>query len=373
MVELAAGLIIFFAGGLAAFTALLAAFQKKNGTCHLFRILLYASLSLLLLEFYFTHFAGLIADMETHPGQTVFFLLIRLLKYSCGPLIYFYFAVLTEYKKITAAKILAHFIPQFIVWICAIVYFASSVLGWQSFAFLRTALWIVASAGFFHILVYMTATLVSYYHIEHSSDQKQARTLLIFSLAVTLFMGCVLCIYLLTGNHFIETAAPLAGSLALIVWFLMIQNNPNMLTKFSRSSKQKSYQRSLLAQADTELLISHLTELMEIEKIYCDEDLSLDRLASLMLISRHSLSELLNSKMHTRFADYINNYRVNEAKRMLREEPGRSIISVAYASGFNSKSVFYAVFSKHEQVTPQRFREQYHRANSTETLKLHKS
>jgi AraC-like DNA-binding protein len=47
---------------------------------------------------------------------------------------------------------------------------------------------------------------------------------------------------------------------------------------------------------------------------------------------------------------------MEEAKKMLTEEPDRSIMSVCYGVGFNSKSAFYKAFMKSTEMTPFKYR-----------------
>jgi len=55
-------------------------------------------------------------------------------------------------------------------------------------------------------------------------------------------------------------------------------------------------------------------------------------------------------------APIINQYRIKEAKKMLIEESERSVLSIAYAVGFNSKSSFYEAFSRFTGKTPVQYR-----------------
>jgi type I restriction enzyme R subunit len=89
-----------------------------------------------------------------------------------------------------------------------------------------------------------------------------------------------------------------------------------------------------------------------------DEDLSLKRLAGLLSIHPHQLSAYLNRELNMNFNGFINNYRIEEAVIMMKEEPERSLLSIAFAVGFNSKSVFYSAFTKKTGTSPAKFRKQ---------------
>ena len=73
-----------------------------------------------------------------------------------------------------------------------------------------------------------------------------------------------------------------------------------------------------------------------------------------------SISQVLNEHMNQNFFDFINRYRIEWVKELL-SDPGNNdqkIFSLAYDSGFNSKSTFYNLFKKTVGVTPTVFRQQ---------------
>ena len=98
---------------------------------------------------------------------------------------------------------------------------------------------------------------------------------------------------------------------------------------------------------------------MEDEKLFCDEDLTLNRMADILSLTPHQVSEFLNNVLETNFNSFINSYRIDEAKQLLMEDSERSILSVAYSVGFNSKSVFYNAFTKVTGTSPTKFRKDH--------------
>ena len=56
--------------------------------------------------------------------------------------------------------------------------------------------------------------------------------------------------------------------------------------------------------------------------------------------------------------DFINKYRVEEAKKKLSSRTYKqfTILAIAYEVGFNSKSAFYNAFKKFTDTTPTKFR-----------------
>ncbi|TGM60008.1 AraC family transcriptional regulator [Leptospira adleri] len=97
--------------------------------------------------------------------------------------------------------------------------------------------------------------------------------------------------------------------------------------------------------------------LFEEDKVYLDEDLRLPALAEEIGISVHHLSAFINEYLGLSFNRFVNSYRVQEAKRMLLEEPERTVLSIGMAVGFNSTSSFHRAFFTETGLTPKQFRE----------------
>ena len=74
----------------------------------------------------------------------------------------------------------------------------------------------------------------------------------------------------------------------------------------------------------------------------------------------YHLSQLLNENLNQKFYDFVNGYRVEEAKRALFDPANDhlTILAVALEAGFSSKSAFNAAFKKFAGTTPSDFRKQ---------------
>jgi AraC-like DNA-binding protein len=70
------------------------------------------------------------------------------------------------------------------------------------------------------------------------------------------------------------------------------------------------------------------------------------------------LSQVINDLLNYNFNDLINSYRVEEAKKMLKDEgmSNFTIASIAYECGFNTLSAFNVAFKKFTGLTPSQFR-----------------
>ncbi len=109
---------------------------------------------------------------------------------------------------------------------------------------------------------------------------------------------------------------------------------------------------------DDNIYYKELEFLMREAKIYQDPHLGLDSVAKKLKISSNYLSQLVNKLTGKNFADYINTFRVEDAKAKLRNHNfiNYTIIGIALESGFNSKSTFYSAFKKLTGISPSDYR-----------------
>ena len=94
-------------------------------------------------------------------------------------------------------------------------------------------------------------------------------------------------------------------------------------------------------------------------QLYMDPDITLDSLADTLKIMPRDLSMIINRHFGANFYTFINSYRIEEAKKMLKDQAMKNITitEIYLAVGFNSKSVFYTFFKKLEGVTPTKYRQ----------------
>jgi AraC-like DNA-binding protein len=92
------------------------------------------------------------------------------------------------------------------------------------------------------------------------------------------------------------------------------------------------------------------------EEIFLRDDLTLASLAYELDIEPHHLSRFLSISLKTCFNDIVNVCRVDRAKILLSGDLSRSILDIAFASGFNSKASFNRIFKKTTGVTPRQYR-----------------
>ena len=124
-------------------------------------------------------------------------------------------------------------------------------------------------------------------------------------------------------------------------------------TDSPEENKKKLLTDEKLAEAKTELMT-----LMEREKPFLDCELSLVKLAAMMNVSTHILSYLINNGFDENFYQFVNRYRIEEAKKQILNPQMNhlSLLGIGFEVGFNSKTVFNTTFKKYTGQTPSEFK-----------------
>ncbi len=95
-------------------------------------------------------------------------------------------------------------------------------------------------------------------------------------------------------------------------------------------------------------LIAKATALIEGEKLYLQNDLKLDDVATLLCTNRTYLIYALNEGKGMSFKEYINRLRIAHAKKLMTDSPDMSKSEVAALCGYNTPSSFYRNWKKYE-------------------------
>lgn len=103
-----------------------------------------------------------------------------------------------------------------------------------------------------------------------------------------------------------------------------------------------------------------LLHYMETNKPYLKSDLKISELADSLSVQSYQLSQLINNEFSVNFYDFINKYRVEEAKKLLIEDTRNyKILAIAFEVGFNSKATFNRVFKNVTDLTPSEFKDKF--------------
>jgi transcriptional regulator GlxA family with amidase domain len=101
-----------------------------------------------------------------------------------------------------------------------------------------------------------------------------------------------------------------------------------------------------------------LNKVMHEQKPFLDEELTLNKLASIMDVTDKKLSTLLNQHIDTAFYKFVNNFRLEEFKRRIQSNSYKDLTIEGIASdcGFKSKASFYRLFKKETAQSPSEFK-----------------
>jgi len=125
----------------------------------------------------------------------------------------------------------------------------------------------------------------------------------------------------------------------------------------SAGEKIIKYKNSGLPESLANKLAEELDRLMVNEQFYKESDLKLETLVEKLNSTRHFVSQVINQYYNTNFFDFINSYRIDEAKRLLLNgDKEMNIIEIAYAVGYSNKVTFNTVFKRFVGVSPSEYR-----------------
>lgn len=192
-----------------------------------------------------------------------------------------------------------------------------------------------------------------------SSTLCSSKTLqLIFSILIIGFISILIgSIYAFYGSYLgMEINGYLIGCFLIVLYILRLRN-PEIFQEVQKIvEEEKKYKNSQLKSIDLNTVAVKLKTVLEIEKIYREDNLNLTELASRIGISNHQLSEYLNQELKVSFFQLIHKYRIGEAKERLFTHPNETVLSIAYRVGYQSKSTFNDIFKKETGLTPTEYR-----------------
>jgi len=109
---------------------------------------------------------------------------------------------------------------------------------------------------------------------------------------------------------------------------------------------------------NSEQLQNRLFQLFENEKIYRDANLKITHVSSRLNTNRTYISRLINQEFEVTFSEFVNRYRVQEAKGLLENDSQQkfSLNHISESAGFGSVSSFIRIFKDMTSKTPGQFR-----------------
>ena len=98
--------------------------------------------------------------------------------------------------------------------------------------------------------------------------------------------------------------------------------------------------------------MQRITQLMEQEKPYLSNELKVSDIADKLGTSSRNISDCIKNSTDNTFANFINVYRINYAKQLMRQQPDMKISEVFLSSGFANETTFFRIFKAITGMTP---------------------
>ena len=107
-------------------------------------------------------------------------------------------------------------------------------------------------------------------------------------------------------------------------------------------------------------LFKKVTAMMELDEIFQDSNLTVEKVAQRLKISNRHLSSLIHIYKRMNFNSFVNEFRVEKAKQMMvqPEFENYTLIAIGKEVGFNSKTTYIHAFKKFSGVTPSLYKKE---------------
>jgi len=107
-------------------------------------------------------------------------------------------------------------------------------------------------------------------------------------------------------------------------------------------------------------LLPRICHLMEEQQLFLQPDLKVSDVAVALSTNSRYVSECIKAEYNCSFIQFVNNYRISHAQKLLRQQPDIKIVALATASGFSVESTFFRAFRAVTGMTPKEWIAQNH-------------
>ena len=108
---------------------------------------------------------------------------------------------------------------------------------------------------------------------------------------------------------------------------------------------------------DVPQLMQHINDVMESQKLYKNSELKLSGLANAVGSNRRAVSDCINSQKGCSFNQYVNTFRTEYAKRIIRQYPDRKLSDIFLEAGFANETSFFRTFKALTGMTPKEWKD----------------
>ncbi len=214
---------------------------------------------------------------------------------------------------------------------------------------------ILADTWFLTYIIFIIKKIYGLMKIEKFSSVKEIRVILFIIIGIATSSSLLFPAHYLKNDVLIGLVSILNGSLS-VVYFLFSYRHPEYTQMVIKGPKGSRDTGIIPDNIDINDVVEKLTFIIETKNVYRDPAITLQSLSNSLEISSNHLSLILNEKFKMNFRTFINSYRIEEAKKLLSDNHGKTVLEIAYFVGFNSKSSFNFIFAKTTGSTPTAYR-----------------
>jgi len=332
--------LIFFFSALGAFNGFLLSFyftfvaQKKKFSNYFLSLLLLA-LSIRIIKSVFFYFNPELSGLFIQIGLSACILI--------GPFLYLYFK---SYLKDGKSKWNLHIFPFLIgmIILCIAYPYEEHRTIWSR--------WILKGI-YFQWLIYIVFSFRFIKPVFKSLFQKEEKLTSINIWLLSVYSGTtIIWLAYSVGSYasYIVGALSFSFVLYLIILLFIFRNKKDS----SFFEKKEKYENKEINNKTVEL-ISEKINLVKDKELFLNPNLTLIDIAKELDVTQHNLSQFLNNNYGKSFSLFINELRIEKAKKLLLIPNPYTIETIGYESGFNSKSTFYTTFKKITGQTPSEY------------------
>lgn len=142
-----------------------------------------------------------------------------------------------------------------------------------------------------------------------------------------------------------------------------LTSNTKPLRSYDKIKNEKEtspgrYQKSGLKENQAKDYLQQLIQFMHQTDAWKNNELSVATLSRQTNIPKHHITQVLNEQLGKNFYVFVNEYRIEHAKKLIQspEYHAWSFVAIAYECGFNSKTAFNNFFKKSTGFTPSEYR-----------------
>ncbi|MCG1035038.1 helix-turn-helix domain-containing protein [Polaribacter sargassicola] len=274
------------------------------------------------------------------------------------PLLYVYIKSVLSGKIMPKNKQIPHYLPSILFTIYFIIVGCNIVFN-KDYSWIMPYKKVYDICYFTIVVLYFSTCLYLIYKSKNNNLSWLKYPIILWLLSILILYSGKIGIIPKLITVFLVTN--LLGFIIFLIIFLKKRyqdklNEAIVLSEKTVKVNSPKYEKSTLKEDQKIEILKTLKEYMVTKKPYLKHDLSLTKLAEELKTSKHNITEVLNQNLNKKFFLFINEYRVEEAKKRMKTFDNENLNLIAHFSGFKSKTTFIKYFKEITGVTPSEYR-----------------